>query len=75
MEKDRFGSKKIETLTRCVGGTFRDSGVGTKFCLKMALLNFLKNKNYHRIQHIQINLDSNFSINNFDFWNKFPKKV
>ena len=45
MEKDRFGSKKIETLTRCVGGTFRDSGVGTKFCLKMALLNFLKNEN------------------------------
>ena len=44
MEKDRFGSKKIEKLIRWVGGgregTFRDSGVGTRFCLKMAVLDF-----------------------------------
>ena len=75
MEKDRFGSKKIEKLIRWVGGTFRDSGVGTRFCLKMALLDLKKNKNYHRIQHIQINLDSNFSVNKqFWFLEQIPKK-
>ena len=36
--------------------------LGTKFCLELALLNFWikltqKMKNYHRLMHIQINLD------------------
>ena len=66
--------KKIEKLIRGRGRTFiRHSRVGTKFRLKMTLLNFWikltqrvfpskKNKNYHRILHIQINLDSKFQL-------------
>ena len=54
----------------------RHSRVGTKFRIKLTLLNFWmkltqngyfgtkkkENENYHRILYIQINLDSNFQL-------------
>ena len=54
----------------------RHSRVGTKFRIKLTRLNFWmkltqngyfgtkkkENENYHRILHIQINLDSNFQV-------------
>ena len=60
--------------------------LGTKFCLKLTIFNFwikltqktyfrtTKNEKYHRILHIHINLDSKFHRQQFEFWNKFPKK-
>ena len=60
--------------------------LGNKFCLKLTIFNFwikltqkryfrtTKNENYHRILHIHINLDSKFQRQQFEFWNKFPKK-
>ena len=70
-----------------VGTPIRHSRVGTKFRLKMTLLNFCikltqkacfrtkKIENYHGILHIQINIDSKFQLqNNLDIWNKFKKK-
>ena len=57
------------------GTSIRHSRVGTKFLLKMILLKFWikltqkgyfrtkkENENYHRILHIQINLDSKFQL-------------
>ena len=56
----------------CSGTSVRHSRAGTKFRLKMTLLNFwikgiskLKNENYHRIVHIQIKLDSKFQFQQF----------
>ena len=60
----------------------------TKFCFKMTLLNFWikltqkgyfrtkKNENYHRILHIQINLDSKFQLQQtiLIFGTNFQKK-
>ena len=72
-----LGLKKIENLTSGGAGgetSIRHLRVGTKFRLKMTLLNFWikltqkgyfrskKNENYHRILHIQINLDSKFQL-------------
>ena len=72
------------------GGTasIRHSRIGTKFRLKMTLLNFWikltqkgyfrskKNENYHRILHIQINLDSKFQLQQtiLIFGTNFQKK-
>ena len=64
----------------------RHSRVGTKFRLKMTLLNFwikltqkeyFGTKNFHRILHIQINLDSKFQFQQTIsiFGIKFQKKV
>ena len=70
-----------------VGTPIRHSRVGTRFRLKMTLLNFCikltqkacfrtkKIENYHGILHIQINIDSKIQLqNNLDIWNKFKKK-
>ena len=71
-KKNVLGGKKSKNLL--VGGwtSIRHSRIGTKFRHKMILLSFwikltqkgyfrTKNKeNYHRVLHIQINLDSKF---------------
>ena len=83
--------KKIEKLIIKGGGVgtpIRHSRVGTKFRLKMTLLNFCvkltekgcfrtkKNKNYLRILHIQINIDSKFQLQEtiWIFGTNFKKK-
>ena len=72
-KKNVLVEKKIKKLINW-WTSIRYSRVGTKFRLKMTLLNFWikltqkgyfrtkKNENYHRILHIQINLDSKFPV-------------
>ena len=87
MEKECPGWKKIKN--QLVGRTSnRHSGVGAKFHLKMTFFNFWikltqkgyfrtkKNENYHRILHIQINLDSKFQLQQtiLIFGTNFQKK-
>ena len=92
MEKECSGGENIEKLIGGEGGrgrtSIRHSRVGTKFRLKMTLLNFWikltqkgyfrtkKNENYHRILHIQINLDSKFQLQQtiLIFGTNFQKK-
>ena len=76
MEKECSGWEKIEKLIsgKWRGTSIRYARVGTKFRLKMTLLNFWikwtqkgyfrtkKNENYYRILHIHINLDSKFQF-------------
>ena len=71
-----------------VQANVRHSRVGTKFHLKMTLLNFWikltrkgyfwakANKNYYRILHIhiQINIDSKFRLQQFWFFGQISKK-
>ena len=69
VEKNCLGGKKLKMNKR--GHVIRHSRAGTKFRLKMTL-EFLdqintkgyfrtkKHENYHRILHIQINLDCKF---------------
>ena len=71
------------------GTSITHSRLGTKFRLKLTLLNFWikltqkryfrtkKMKNYHRIPHIQINLDSKFQLQQtiLIFGTNFQKKV
>ena len=86
-KKNVLVEKKIKKLINW-WTSIRYSRVGTKFRLKMTLLNFWikltqkgyfrtkKNENYHRILHIQINLDSKFQLQQtiLIFGTNFQKK-
>ena len=73
MEKESSGWKKSKNSLTGFGTSLKDSRVGTKFCLKMALSTFwIKltqkgfpskiNENYHHVLHIQVNLDPKFQF-------------
>ena len=62
----------------CPGIKFRFTLIVLSFWIKLTQKGYFgtkKNGNYHRILHIQINLDSKFQLQQKNFRTNFQKKV